>query len=433
MKEYFFDIPEVQYALRRLVFAQDEAELWIAKQLLGESLLGTRIIVSLPVLTNETDIPSRSISPLLVTSHIAPYYQYPNLYFIYHERIHPIRISVGYTISFDTSYASYVKQVVNNQSLDGLNKSVTNTFDQIIRNDMDFNMFFYFIENFKLGNTTLHQEQYEGTSQSFWESLNTKFKENIVALFAFKDIDCRHYIETGKIRFNVDHSQAHQNSVEFTYNYYVGEGKTVADHFLELQRLLLLQMIAMYRIQYSSRKSAKHKLTEFMEFIQDKGVAIFERELVTIYKYFQNRNSVRLFNKVNMGGNQANLLEKIDNLTWDMIAIRFLERTLLLQESDFTIPLFASSDKALLEYLELFLAKATLVHLPRNNVLSIPKTTTEAYFIKEGCDDIIRLYLSPEYKDERASKFDISNDVISARIEDELEKLKFVLNQETSE
>ena len=432
MKEYYFDRLGVQNGLRRLVSAKDEAQLWMAKQLLGESFLGTRTIVSLPMLTNETDIPSQSISPLLITNHITSYFQYPNLYFIYRDRLLPIGLKVGYTVNFDTSYASYIRNIVTNRSLSGLDKPVSKTIDQMLRRDMDFNPFFYFIENFKLVNTTSSQKQNEVTPQTFWESLNKNFKENIVALHTFKNVDCKSYVKNREIRFNIGSDQAYQNSIEFTYNFYSGEGIELANIFLELQRLLVLQILGMFRIQYSSRKSAKHKLKEFMEFVQEKGVVLFERELVAIYKYFYNRNSVSLFNRVNMGGNQANLLEKINNMAWDMLATRYLERILLLQDADFTIPLFASSDKALTEYFKLFPVKLSMVHRPSQNVISIPETITEQYFIKEGCGDIVKQYLSPEFKNKRIAGFNVGNDVISERTKSELQELLSVLTHDTN-
>ena len=195
----------------------------------------------MPKLTSETDIPSRSISSLIVSNQVVSYYKYPNLYFIYHDRLYPIHISVGYTINFDTNYASYIKQIVTNNSLRGrgLEKSVVNTLDQIMRNDMDFTLFYYFIENFKLVNETLSEKRENMTPESFWESLNIKFRDNIVALHKFKEIDSKYYSETGKIRFQVDNEQAYKNSVDFTYSFYMGEGKNAADIFLELQRILL--------------------------------------------------------------------------------------------------------------------------------------------------------------------------------------------------
>lgn len=433
MHQHFFDRPEVQDALWRLVSAKDEVQLWMAKQLFGDSILGSRIIVSLPRLTNKTDIPSRSISPLLLGSHIVSYFQHPYLYFIYHERLFPPLLRVDYTISFDTSYGNYVKKIVTTNSLNGLEKSVINTFDQILRKDMDFNLFFYFVENFKLVPSTLSQNKDKITPLSFWESLNSQFRNNIVALHTFKEVNCRHYIQTGELKFNIEPAQAYRKSIEFTYNFYLGEGKELANFFLELQRLLVLQMLGMFRIQYSSQKSAIHKLNEFMEFVQEKGVVIFERELVAVYKYFSNRNSVRLFKRVNMGGNQANIFEKTNNLAWDMMAARFLERTLVLEHGDFTIPLLASSDRALIQYFSLFPVKVTVFHRPSGNVISIPETPTEFYFNKEGCGDIIKKFLSPEFKEKRISEFNVGNEVISDRIKSELEDLLPVLTRNTTE
>jgi hypothetical protein len=145
-----FHKPEVQIVARRLAAAQNATELGLTERLMGESLYGIRAIVSLPVFEHGAHYRPISLSSLRLIDNVIPYLQFDYLYFIHHERLELIGLGIDYSVSFDTNYASYVKQVVAEGSLKGLDRTIMISIDRLLKKDVNFDLIFYFIENIKL-------------------------------------------------------------------------------------------------------------------------------------------------------------------------------------------------------------------------------------------------------------------------------------------
>lgn len=419
--------------IKRMTFVQKPQDLLNIDQTMGESLYGTRIILSLP------EYKDSFYYPILFPKdfskdYIVPYFCYPFVYFIHHERIRPYGINIDYTLSFDTNAASYVKKIVLDNSLKTLNNKIANAFDNLLTNNMNFDCIFYFFENYKLVYPILAQLKNKRNCSpiSFWKLLNKDFRWNIVCLTLFMGVDCSHYKKNKELRYDFSFLGAVRNSVNFTYNFYVSsEGQFFSeDIFFRIQKDILFQLLAIYRIQFASKKSPAFKLGKFLDFLQDNGEVYLERETIMAHKYFTNRKSMPILNKINQGCNIKGLLKKIDNIAWDITTSRFMEKMFTVtQQGDYMIPFFLSFDKRLRYLLSSFPIKAVIYDHITGMVHSIPAINTYEYFKSEGCQDIMDNFFSLERKTLRFSNRKSDSKSKLFRIRHEYKKLRLSLQQ----
>ena len=196
-------------------------------------------------------------------------------------------------------------------------------------NNVNFDLFFYFVENIKIAFSVALRMAKGGFNSplKFWKSLDKDFRWNIVCIKLFRYIDSSHYQKTRMLKFDIGFREAVRESIDFTYKFYASaEGKElIEERLLPMQRLILIQLLAILRIEFSSKKGPREKLKQFLDFVQDKGEVYLERETILAHRYFKSRATVPMLEKINRGGEQKGLLKKIDNLAWDMTAARFME------------------------------------------------------------------------------------------------------------
>lgn len=55
----------------------------------------------------------------------------------------------------------------------------------------------------------------------------------------------------------------------------------------------------------------------------------FDCELIVVYKYFSDRSYIFIFEKIKKGINKKGLLKWLDNIVWDMVVFRFMEKLII--------------------------------------------------------------------------------------------------------
>ncbi len=426
--------PQMLKLIERLTLINDPKILLSIEDTMGDSLYGTRITLSLPKYEISEYYPVTFPTPFN-NKYIIPYLCYPYIYFIYHEKIHPYGIKIDYTLAFDTNFASYVKKIVLENSLKSLDIDIRFAFDHILRNDMNFDTIFYFVENIKIAYPIVLKAKNKGIKSPihFWKLLDEGFRWNIVCLELFLGIDNVYYINTNNLRYDYSFIKAVRHAVDFTYNFYASEDGQILieDTFLRIQRAILLQLLVIFKIQFSTKKNAKKKFEQFFEYLNESGEIYLEREAIMAYKYFKNRDSVPILNKINPSISKKGLLKRIDAIAWDIAASRFLERmSVAIGRSDYMVPFFFSFDDDLRNYLSLFPIKAVVYDRVSGMVHSIPTMVTKNYYYQEGCLEIVNKFFSPESQAFRASKRKLDNKSRLFRIKHEYKKLYNILKSE---
>lgn len=410
-----------------------------AWRLLGEESRDIRAMVSLPV-------DERSPIPYVLVSRIdppqgctVPYFASDCIYFIDDGIMHETSLRnslwlpkleylIDYTITFDTNFATYVARIVRGKPLGTLEEEVKRAVDHILCHSPNFDHLFYMIENIKVAYPVVLRLREHGpiSPLTFWKSLDNDFRKTIVSLQLFRSIDPDHYRNTLSFRFSLPFAEAVRNSIEDTFGFYASsEGQEFVEYCLHIQRAMLLQLLAMLRIQLSSNSGPRKKINEFLEFVQHNVGAYFDRETIIAHEYFKkNRNLQGFFGKVTKGSSPKGLWDTIDNMAWDMAAARFMEQTMRTTgQGRYIVPFFLTFDRRLRGYMKVYSVKAVLIHKETGDVLSVPVTPIERYFRQERYYDTVRWFFSEQTMTERLRNLPQTTEILLSRIDSEYSAL----------
>lgn len=424
-----------QLLVKALIAVKEPRDLIYFKSQLRNIPSNIRFIISLPILYSVPDIPYFIVPSSTNDSHIVPYLCNVYLYFIRNEKILlPWKNveAIDYSVTFDTNFASYITSIIRGKSLKRQQNEIKRVLNSLLINDVNFDDSFYFLENIKMIAPVIKKLRNKSLISpiKFWKMLNKELRWNLVCLEIFRSVDCTEYQKTRTLHYSVSFIKASRKIVNFLYAFYSStENQTMIEDFLFLQRLILLYLLAIIRIQFRSNKNVKNKLEEFLAFSQNVTGAYLERETTLAYKYFKDRNAVVFLRSINKGGRQKRLLKKIDNIAWDMMAPRFMERcfVLMLGRGDYYIPFFLSFDSKLREMLGYFPVKAVILKPDEGSVLSVPVQNSGEFFRKEGCEELFTKFFSQKSTQERFTQEITDNTDLLRLIKNEYRQLRFVL------
>lgn len=367
-------------------------------------------ITALPKYNRELTPRQRIIDSPVYKKYLVNYFTKDNIYFISDDIIKKtiekkeVKIPVDYTLAFDTNIASYINKVIQGRSLGKNQTEVITLLDQLLTDDVNFDHLFYLSENTKQVYTIAFSATHNEKPFTFWKKINKNFRWNLVSLELFRNIDCKKYKASSSApETKISFRTAVNSCIRYVHDFYISElGQARAKKNLMLQRTILLSLITVYRIQFSSKKQAKSKIEEYFKFIQSSIGIYLDREAIIAHKYFSNRKSVPFLNQVNLGILPKRFLKKLDNMAWDMAVPRFMEELVLSGgEGQFMTPFFLSFDKELKNMLNSFLIKSTVIDSRSGGLVPIAENNTFDYFQENGCDKIINWFFSPTESKQR--------------------------------
>lgn len=335
------------------------------------------------------------------------------------------QIPYDYSIMLDTNYASYIETFLKSFNESNFSKgSIYKTLDILLRNNFNYDYTFYLLENYK--NIFSSGEEIFTVSNSRHLSVY----ENLYYLELFKSINHEKYVNDNKIEFMISKNEAKQKTDELINIFYKKTYKDVLRMFVDMHQSITLLLIGMWQIQFSSKASPKNKIKKLFEFVKSKVGIYFERELVIAFKYFEDTKSVGMLNKINKGGNQERLLEKIENIAWDFLVPRVMEFQINAnKKNSFFVPLFLSHDKQLKDLIRLFKIKGILLHKETNEFIPIPEHNTTEFFEEKGLLDSLKMLKDEKVMEEKAIVRKKNIDTNYEIINTELSKLIQILEK----
>ena len=427
------DSPYLQQFAEQISYATTPFALANIQTLFGNHLPGINAMVSLAKDFNDSPVHKFSFPSYLETENIVPYFYSRHMYFLNDPRLIRITLGIDYSISLDTNAATYIKTIVKNKSLNMLSPKVKLAFEHILEHDFNFDSFFYFVENAKQGIAAYRKMKRIGidSSWAFWKLLNKKFRRNAFYIELFRAINCKTFRKSHSIEYEIGPISAMREVIKFVYGFYCSDDGQflINERLLSKHRSILFQLIAMYRIQFSSKMGARAKFRQFLKFVQDEGEVYFDREFVMIYKYFAKSNDVAMFKAINLGGKQKNLMKTLSNLAWDLTALRFMEMMCLSQRegSDFLVPYLLSFDKNMCTLMRSFPIKTVLLNRSEDFVLSFPQIKSREYFYAQGCKDETDWFFSPQNTQIRHNKLN-NPSIRFQKIRREYKRLRKILD-----
>jgi hypothetical protein len=258
----------------------------------------------------------------------------------------------------DANYTSYIETFLKKFNASEFTEGkIYKTLDSLLKNNFNYDYTFYLLENYK-NLFSSGKEMFTISNQK-----HLAVYENLYHLELFKSINQQSYINGNEIEFMISENEAKQRTDELINIFYKTNNKDKLKVFIDMHQNITLLLIGIWQIQFSSKASAKNKMKMVFEFVINKVGIYYERELITAFKYFENTQSVGMLNKINKGGNQEGLLERIENIAWDFLVPRVMEFQINInKEKSFFIPLFLSHDKKLKELIRLFKIKGVLLN-----------------------------------------------------------------------
>jgi hypothetical protein len=372
---------------------------------------------------------------------VRSYYSRDPLYFVDQNLLNQtflngeVKFPIEYSIMIDTNFASYINKYMIRGNLGKDWKEIVNVIEHLLYFGLDFNYFFYIFENTKL--ILPIYEMYEQHNicvekDEFWNKINSKQKENLISLNQFIKIDTQKYRDRGIIQSEISRDDAQKKAKNAIYNFYYGEhGSTYVSEIRRVFNDLKLILLKILNIQFSSKKSAKTKLLELMNFMHYDISTFFERETIIAFKYFENPSQVKFFDPINKPFTKdiSELQGKINNLTWDLKIPRLMEAFLTQQwNGNHFIPYFLTFDKRLNYILDLYPVKGSVFDASTGNFTPIPEINSIGFLsaILESKD--IEKFFSNEASNDRAlRRISLNKNLKSELIEKELVKLYNVL------
>lgn len=371
-------------------------------------------IISLPVYNKELLQQKRIRTNSAYNKYLVPYFSSEKLFFIDDEIVNTIlehgeaKILVDHTISFDTNFAGYINSVVRGEKIKGGNQNdhglehqnkIIKILDNLIYDDLNFDHFFYLIENIKFVYPALSKTNTATSPIKFWNMLDKKFRKNIVSLELFRGIDCQQYRKTRSPQSVFTFRQAVKNVIKSTHAQFLSHlGIRGVNVLLRMQRLSLLYLIGTYKIEFSPEKDLKIKTEIFFNYIQNTIGYYSDRDTLMAFKYFQNRKNVPLLKKVNNGRLPKKLFERLNNIAWDMTVPKILDLLITgwATKCHFLAPFFLTFDADLGDLLRMHQVKCILIDRSKSRTMPFTEINTQDYYIQNGCKDIIVDFFSKE-------------------------------------
>lgn len=408
-----FEYQEVQLCASILSEAKtpDDALIaWLSMQAKHPDLVGIVCLDSYRRSALPPSVKKYTNTPL---NYLVPYFESEHIYFLEDDLLrdmfgsNEVQFGIDYTLMLDTNIASYINKLVRGEPLGRLQNKIIPLIDEILHDDLNFDSLFYMVENVK---NVIHLISSQHKSKiSFWRSLDKDFRSNLVSLQIFRSIDCKEYKRTANPKPIFTYRNASRRAINFTYDFYASElGKEHILDFVLVQRLILLQLIGMVKIQLSSNRNASNKMRDYFNYIHEVVGAYFDRESIIAHKYFLDRSSIGILNKMQKGMPTSGLLKKLDNIAWDMAAPRFMEKLItsmaVTSEGRYFIPMFVSFDTKLRELLSLFPVKGAIYSKSGGELIPLPRINTMDYFQSHDCGDELEHLYSDPVKTERMSR-----------------------------
>lgn len=352
------------------------------------------------------------------------YLQTENFFFIDNEILKnmftsnkDVKIPIDYSVMFDTNYASYIHQFVNNDT-NSLNNEVFTSIAILLRENFQFDYHFYLIENSK--NINLNDE----LNINHFKKMHYDIYKNIISLEMFKSIDGELFKKEGKIEYTITPNEAKNNAEELIEELFCNElGREYLKDMSFMQKQMTLFLIGVFTINFSSKRNAQKKILELFNFMNEKVGIYFEREAMVAYKYFKEQGKLKIFRKIQRNGDTSKILEIINNISWDFTAPRIMEYFMRFGgEGKFFLPFFLSHDGGLKEAIKLFNVKGVFFDDLFGSI-PIPSINTHDYYKNEKCKIDFDYYFSDENKSKRALIVNKNREEIDRIILEECNKL----------
>lgn len=213
--------------------------------------------------------------------------------------------------------------------------------------------------------------------------------QTIISFELFKSIDSDEYKATGKIKYLSSYKMAENEAKRTIDMYYKNpKMKQYIDDLVNLKQMILLNLVGMFKVHFSSKAGSKKKMKDYFRFTRESVGVYLEREAIIAYELFSRNQLLSIFNKISPNMNPDSLYDRLDNIAWDFLIPRLMERSITIGgEGDYFLPLLLTFDKGLHNMLKLYPVKGVVFKNGTLASIPIPVLNTYEFFSKKGFDE----------------------------------------------
>lgn len=175
--------------------------------------------------------------------------------------------------------------------------------------------------------------------------------KNNISLDSYAIEDIREYEKMFPYkRFSYDRGMSIDKRMEMLLKIYNDEKfkETVEFFYKDIYLMEYAYLLAIIYIHFKySKLSPKHKFEKFLDFCNE-FILAFHPCSCNLAKIFYDNPELRFFKKIQK--NNKKIIETIENMSWDIFHLRFLEQSVRFSHEDteiLMIPIFISKDKGL--------------------------------------------------------------------------------------
>ena len=291
--------------------------------------------------------------------------------------------NIDVCVDLDTQAVSYMKNIFKeyNQKIDYSN--IEDLVHYLQLPNVNYSCFPYLVENAAKKDSINIIEVYK----------------NIKSIMLFKAFNYHRLLQNKNCVY--DKSEADiQIDTDLLYNdFHSDRFMECCSAFSEVQKMVYILLMKSICIEFTnSKRSAKNKMLDLLDFMNEKLGVFMEREFEICFRYFEHDNRTKkFFKKIKKNSNRLN--ETINGMAWDLVHIRLIENeytTILIKDVKFAIHMLLTFDNGLKEILQInpieqiALGKDIAIPKLKNNWINSIEGAYEKIKGKENEDKRIR-------------------------------------------
>ena len=321
-------------------------------------------------------------------------------------------VSFDFSISLDTNAFSYIRSYLKNQV-------------NIAKSDVD-----EFVKFIARDNVNVDPAPYLMENQDIFQNGSDEQKalifDNICAYEVIRTIDKHHFHSTNEIKSTLSDDEIKSKAAYSISASIYKSSDDILNLGLKKVRLclhcLLLKMVI---INFFEKGDLVKKIEKFMDFMDTKLGAMFDRESVIAFEYFRTGQNLRFFGRIQK--NNPKILKEIRNMAWDLFHVRITELGFVFKGQEgarYFFPAILTFDKNLIEIINLRPLRAII--LSPENALQPIYNVNVFDKISQNSDEASRRLLHKFYSDGARNR---RHERINVQKLNEIEKINILVNE----
>jgi hypothetical protein len=265
------------------------------------------------------------------------------------------KFKIDYSIALDTQAMSYLVPFLGSGS-DLIPKDMNEVFAFLAQENVFVDPMPYVLENLE----KIHSEEDR-----------LKIIKNIEAYEKLRNIDSAYFNSHGLVRAKLSDVEMRKSAENFVNGIWTNsEYSFMAGSIRCRQKIMLIILLKTVAIHLLHPGwSHQKKLSELLDFMNDRMGCIFQREVITASKYFVKGQKFSFFSKMQKNQPLSKILSELSTMAWDYWHVRHIEESMKQRPDPEARYFFAA-----------------LLTFDRRYIDLLSSCTLRAYAVKRGSD-----------------------------------------------